>query len=183
MTHSFSLLRVPFVLSLLGLLSVGACSVGCAGWKAVDSTVAADRALDASQTNVQLSTLQGDLLGDPELAGKIIVVPTVPGKDVVFRGWHDNGQPKFEYIGSRSEVIASTLGRINEIDSGKFMHDRMLYEQTLARFDRLITLYEQRLPAIGAQPAAPQQNALQSLVDQLVPIVIDEVAKRKAANP
>lgn len=97
--------------------------VGCQGLsKAVDST-AAVRAITAGEGHVTYSILLGEMLDDPKYAGKLIAIPTVPGKDVDFKLYNDDGSVKASLVTRRSDVIDMLLGSIAGIDVEKFAED------------------------------------------------------------
>lgn len=176
--------HVEFWTVLLGITAILACTAltGCVSAKAVDSTPVAEKALDADAENPQLIALQGRLLDDPTLADKVVVIPTVNGKNVRFTARYPDGTVKYELLTSRSEVIDSTLSRINDIDAGKFSHDRYLFDQTMQRFDRLMEMVTPILLQRAAAPAESTQAA-GSLRDAVRDLLAGELHKLQVATP
>lgn len=191
MTTTFSLYRVrtrqrttELFSTMLGLLAIAAITLltGCVSGKAVDSTPVAEKALDSDSDSSQIVSLQGQLLDDPALADKILVFPLVKGKNVRFTARYPDGTAKYELLTSRSEVIDSTLSRINDIDSGKFSHDRYLFDQTMQRFDRLMEMVTPiLLQRAAAPPDAPQGTG--TLRDTIREMLSAELQKLRAASP
>lgn len=140
---------------------------GCAGDKAVNSTVAVREVTRGeSEQHVTYSLMPGDLTDDPALAGKVLAIPTVPGKDIEFVWNYPDGTPKVKLATKRTAVIDALLGNINTIDGAKFAEDAARREWAsqeraawFAEFQQFVPLLQQRMT-----PAAPSVPTWKSLL-------------------
>lgn len=123
------------------ILTVCALTMGCAGQKAVDST-AAIRALTAGESHITYSMIPGDLVGNAAFAGKVIAIPTIPGKDVEFNAFYADGTPFMVLKTKRSAVTDAILGQIAGIDAQKFAEDAAQREFYSAQIDKLLAIVQ-----------------------------------------
>lgn len=139
---------------------------GCAGDKAVNSTVAVREVTRGeSEQHVTYSLIPGDLTDDPALAGKVLAIPTVPGKDIEFAWYYPDGTPRVKLATKRSAVIDALLTNINTIDGAKFAEDALRREWVsqeraawFAEFQQFVPMMQQRLTP--APPSVPTWKAL-----------------------
>lgn len=167
------------------LLIVGCLPVGCAGWKAVDST-AAVQAITAGEQHVTYSMVPVPEGIDPSLQSKLLMIPTVPGKDVSFRMYNDAGQVKVELTTQRSAVIDMLLGSIAGIDVEKFAEDARMRAWVSAEREAWMALVGPMIQAkfnqsLASSAAAASQPTGQ-FQDELKAILL-ELLKQKAAIP
>lgn len=133
------------VATLTALLS--SCS-GCIGMQAtrtIDSTKGIE-ALTAGERNVTYTMVPGDLLAGNNalnpLSGKVVFIPTVPGKDVEFHAFYPDGQPYLTLTTKRSAVTDAILGQIAGIDGAKLAADMAQREFYAAQMDKLIAIVQ-----------------------------------------
>lgn len=124
---------------LIPLVLVGPCQVGCAGGKAVDSTVAVHD-IEAQPTRITYTLIPGALTDDAELRDKILAIPLVPGKNVDFVKYNVDGSKSLEFHTSRSAVIDTLLSKVSEVDAGKFAEDAAQREFSIQIIDRALSL-------------------------------------------
>lgn len=163
--------------SLAFLFPVGACSTGCASFKALDSTRAVDFATRGEQ-HVTYSVIPGDVAGLPD---KALAIPTVPGKDVEFHAFYPDGTPQWSLETRRSDVLEAIIGAggISAVDAAKFAADaeaREWLSRERAAWQAMIgPIIQQRL---NAPPVASEPN----LQSQIKALIAAELEKMTALN-
>lgn len=103
------------------LILVTAAIGGCAYNRAVDTTAALQAIAAADSPPVQTYTLLPDNLlpaGHP-LAGKVLALPAVPGKDATIEVYYPDGQVAARATTRRSAVVDAIAGAAVGIDLGK----------------------------------------------------------------
>lgn len=96
---------------------------GCAATRAVDTTAALDR-LTAAERQATYAPFPGNMTGDPDLAGKTILIPTMPGKNVTLKTYYENGQERLSLTTERSAVLDALWAGANAADAAKFAQDQ-----------------------------------------------------------
>lgn len=113
-----SMLTISLICGIgAGLLLIA--SAGCAAGKAVDTTRAVEAAF-RGESHVTYTVVPGSLAGMPE---NTIAIPTVPGKDVVFRSYYPDGTPQWSLDTRRSDVLDVLFAAAAGIDAEKFAED------------------------------------------------------------
>jgi len=169
-------LRSLFWLVLLPLLTL--LLFGCAGTKAVDSTRAV-QALTAGESHVTYSLVPGLEGLDPSLQGKVVAIPTVPGKDVDFKAYYPDGQMKLSLTTARSPVIDVLLAGVAGIDAEKFAEDARMRAWVTAEREAWMALIGPMIQAkfaaslasstaAAAQPTGQWQDQMKELIAQAV---------------
>lgn len=98
-------------------------AAGCAAAKAVDSTVAIER-MTAAESQGTYAPFPGHMTGDPDLADKTILIPTMPGKNVTLKTYYENGQERLTLTTERSAVLDALWAGANAADAAKFAQDQ-----------------------------------------------------------
>lgn len=150
----------------LPLIFVSGCLLGCQGLRALDST-AAVAALTAGEQHVTYSTVPVPEGIDPSLAGKLLLIPTVPGKDVDFKMYNDAGQLKVSLTTTRSAVIDMLLGSIAGIDVEKFAEDARVRQWVSQEREAWMALVGPMLQARASQTPQPTGELKQLLLEVL----------------
>ena len=143
------------LIACVGLLLIVGCLCACQGLKTVDST-AAVQALTEGERHVTYTTVPVPDGIDPSLQGKLLMIPTVPGKDVDFRMYNDAGQLKVSLTTQRSAVVDMILGNIAGIDVEKFAEDARMRAWVTAEREAWMALVG---PLLQRQAAAPTPYA------------------------
>lgn len=151
---------------------------GCAGSKALSSDVAVDR-ITAGEQHVTYTLLPDNLLpaGHP-LSGKVVAIPTVPGKDVEVSVTDPaTGVTTFHMTTKRSVVIDVLLGGLRESDKLKFLEDQAQRDFFERMFDKLIAEIKAYQASRPSTPATVTSEP--SLRDLLAQLVRDEIARNQ----
>lgn len=150
---------------------------GCAGKKAVDSTMAIQAISEADRQGGQ-----GQIPASMVAEGQdgTIVFPTAPGKNVTFTTYYANGQVKVHLETKRDPIIAAYLSGISGVDAGKFAADAAEREFWAAQLDKIIAVLERQLAmanpiAVGGGGSSPMVPASTSLKDELKQALIDAI--------
>jgi len=159
--------------ALLALVSVLAVPLlmGCAATKAVDTT-AGIAAMTAAESHATYAPFPGTMTGDPDLAGKTILIPTMPGKNVTLKTYYENGQERLSLTTERSAVLDALWAGANAADAAKFAQDQYMtqYWGQFARdmVQQALSLYAARAAQASAtsQPAGGFQAELKALLLQ-----------------
>lgn len=128
---------------------------GCVAGKLSDTNRYIDGA-NAPQ-HVTYTVVPGSIAGMPENA---IALPTIPGKNVVFRSYHPNGQLQWELETDRSDVL-DTIGRnVTANDAAKLAELQLQRQWISDERDAIMSF---------AQPfIAPTIAQLQAAADQRI---------------
>ncbi len=163
--------------AVLGLATLG----GCAATKAVDTT-AAIQAVTAGESHVTYSVLAGDVLDDPQFAGKSLLIPTVPGKDVSFKLYYPSGQVRAELTTQRSHVVDTLLAGAAGIDAEKFAADERLRAWVSQERAAWVELFREQMAARSAAgPAeASNPNLKQQFAAEFLELLRQETGRRPA---
>jgi len=184
-------MRNPLVALALALASIAGCpsQLGCAGNKTVNSTKMMDYITRGEQVQSR-SALPGDALDDPALAGKVIILPNIPGKNVSFKWNYPDGTPKMELVTSRSAVLDAIFAGAMGVDAQKFAEDAAQREFFAAQLDKALGMVQpfiaQALQERVARASEPDKgNPTREQLDALLLQTLTDISKRLAqqGNP
>ena len=148
-------------LLVMTMLCLGGLVFGCAALKAGDTTqMTAD--MTKGETHVTYTVLPTDLVADPNspLYGRLLAIPTVPGKDVTVDVYYETGQPLCHLATKRTDVLAALWSGAATADQMKFVQDQWMMEQVMTRIDSLVAMFAPVLQQRLAVPPAPADGGL-----------------------
>lgn len=144
---------------------------GCASWKAVDTTKAVDYSTRA-ESHVTYTMIPGDLLkNNPELEGKVLALPTVPGKDVDFQMYDSNGNLVINLKTRRTDVINALWASVQTTDDRKFVEAALERQFFSDMFDKMAAMIQ---PYITPTRVESSNN---SMKDELIKKLIEKLDK------
>lgn len=155
---------------------------GCAGMKAVDTTVLA-QSVTAGEQHVTYTLIPGSIAGMPD---NVLAIPTVPGKDLDFEAYWPTGGLQWKLTTRRSAVLDVLLSGLNEVDAAKFAADAATREWVMQVVDRVtaiaIPLLQSR--TVGqAAPAAAEPGFKAEVKTMVLELVKAQLAAELAKLP
>jgi hypothetical protein len=188
MSNKFWFRAVPVVCCTLFALII----FGCATWQAGNTTKIVE-----SQNQLQpieYIPLPPEVTGrdDPNSPwyGKVIVMPTTPGKDVDFEQYYASGQLAMKLKTRKSDVITAQFGGVITADAAKYAADlaqaQLLYENLQMLIDKALSFVQSQAATKQAATATagslcnPDGSCTESFKSQLKGLVLEALGGQTA---